>query len=189
MKIDPRFKDTEFVVEADSYAMQSLWERHSTQAMFPNPKFNTIRWEQDSMGLSYTIGKLDNRPIAVSFFWSKLNSHLILFYHPTSQIVDHLMVEDWLKKYCNPQWDGNRRAHADASNFHHVLDYIKNCEAKQLLDEATAHAEAGNPDDAAHLLTQLWTQYPYRYKKEGKKVADSIKGMKGHPGINLNWNR
>lgn len=118
MKIDPRFKDTEFVVEADSFAHQTLWEQWSTEALFHRPHCNNIKWEQDSMGLLYQVGTLDNCPVNVGFVWAKLNGHLILFYDACSQIVDHLMVESWLKKYCNTQ-------NCNASNFHHVINYIQ----------------------------------------------------------------
>jgi hypothetical protein len=149
MKIDPRFKDTEFVVEADSYARQTIWEQWSTQAMFKRPNCNNINWEQDSMGCVLQIGTLDNRPVNIEFYWAKLIGHLVLFYHPCSQVVDHAMIETWIKKYCNPQWDNGRRAHCDASNFHHVISYIRETAAKRLINDARTHADEGNPDDAA----------------------------------------
>jgi len=184
MKVDPRFKDTEFVVEADDYARQSLWERYSTQALHPT-ELNTIRWEQDCMGTCSTIGQIADCPVVVTFFWAKLNGHLICFYHPTSAVVDHRMVNNYLEKYCNPSWDNGRRAHADASNFHHVLDYIRTEAAQQLINEAQAHADEENPDDAAHLIAQCWTKYPYKKDKECQEVNKLIKGMNGHPGAKL----
>jgi hypothetical protein len=124
MKIDPRFKDTEFVVEADSFARLALWERFSTEALHKT-ELNTINWQQDSMGTCYQVGSLDNRPVNIDFVWAKLNNHLILFYHACSQVVDHKMVENWIEKYCNPQHN-ERRSHCDANNFAHAISYISN---------------------------------------------------------------
>jgi hypothetical protein len=178
MKLDPRFKNTEYAVEADSYTRQSLWEQWSTQAMFKRPNCNNINWEQDCMGCLLQIGQLDNRPVNIEFYWAKLNGHSILFYNACSQLVDHAMTKTWLKKYCNTP-------KCDANNFHHVISYIHDCQAQQLLKEATAHAEAGNPDDAAHLLAQCWRNYPYSQDKEIETLNKVIKGMKNHPGANL----
>lgn len=185
MKIDPRFKDTEFVVEADSFAHQTLWEQWSTEALFTRPHCNNIQWEQDSMGFMDTIGQLADMPVCVSFFWAKLNGHLILFYNATSAVVDHRMIESWLKKYCNPQWDNGRRAHCDASNFHHVVSYVRESAAQCLINNARAHADEGNPDDAAQLLEQYWKQYAPLLLEKAQAVNKVIKGMKGHPGAKL----
>ena len=169
MKVDPRFKNTEFVVEADDFAIQTLWTKFSTQ----------YNWEQDCKGLMETVGYLNNHPVCVNFRWAKINEHLILFYNPTSQIVDHHMVDEWLKKYCNPG------RHTDANNFHQVISYVRDCKAQELLTEAKTHADEGNPDDAAHLLAQCWRDYPYSHDKEIETLNNVIKGMKGHPGAKL----
>ena|SRR5581483_3409967 len=177
MKVDPRFKDTEYVVEADSYAMQSLWERWSTEALHKHKDFNFINWRQDSMGSCVHIGDLDKRPVVVTFFWAKLNGHLVVFWEATSEVVDYKMVEEWLGKYCNPQHN-DRRSRCDANNFHHVIEYINDCHAEELLDLADAHAEEGNPDDCAKYLSILKRTYPYKFEKEIKALEKEIKGMK-----------
>lgn len=184
MKVDPRFKDTEFVIEADDFARQTLWERFSTEALYKT-ELNTIRWEQDGMGWMPTIGHVNNMPVCVAFAWAKLNGVLVVFYNPCSRIVDHEMVDDYMKKYCNPQYDHGRRAHCDANNFHHVISYIRDTEAKNLLAEARTHVDEGNPDDAAHLLARIWRDYPYRYDDDCEKLNKEIKGMKQHPGAKL----
>lgn len=184
MKVDPRFKDTEFVIEADDFARHTLWAQYSTEAL-EKTKLNTIRWEEDSKGWIDTVGHVNNMPVCVTFVWGKLNGHLVVFYHACSRMVDHAMVEDYLKKYCNPEYDHGRRAHCDANNFHHVIGYIRDCEAKQLLQEAAAHADEGNPDDAAQLLEKCWRDYPYGHDEQCEKINKIIKGMKKHPGALL----
>lgn len=49
-------------------------------------------------------------PVCVSVTWNLLDGHLIAFYDPTSQVVDHRMVEKYIRDNCP------RRV--DAMNFH-----------------------------------------------------------------------
>lgn len=170
MKVDPRFKDTEYVVEADSFATQALWEKFSTQSMYKTPQ-NTYHWEQDCRGFMETIGHVNKMPVCVTFFWYKINGHLILFYNATSQVVDHRMVEDWLDKYCNPKHNGSQ-ARCDANNFAHVLGYIRDCDAHELLKRAK---DSDNTSDKEHLLQRCWTEYPWAYDKEVIKEAENVR--------------
>lgn len=55
--VDPRFKETVFLIEADDFARFALWQEWHDK----------IAWEQGS-GVAYTIGKLGEFPVAVSFF-------------------------------------------------------------------------------------------------------------------------
>jgi len=115
-EIDPRFKDTIFRVEANSYEHLCLWNEWKER----------IKWEDDNLGIWYQIGEINNLPICISMRWTKINNYLILFYHPTSRIVDHDQIEDWFKKHCYPKWDKDTRiAHCDAMNFHHCIHAIK----------------------------------------------------------------
>ncbi len=136
MKLDPRFKDTEFTVEADSFAKHELWSKYSLEwlnmykldfteeALRKQVKFR-VDWKDDSMGTIMEIGQIKGRPICVSFFWTTIDGHLIMFYDCTSQLADHKMVEDWLEKYCNPKHEGCS-SNCDANNFHNCLQYIRN---------------------------------------------------------------
>lgn len=136
MKLDPRFKDTEYTVEADMFAKHTLWQNFSTEALeCQRIKLNTaqlcqelqyrVKWIDDNMGYSMQIGEVNKRPVCVTFFWTKIDNRLVMFYHATSEIVDHKMVNDWLKKYCNPQ-DKGCSNNCDANNFHNCLIYIRN---------------------------------------------------------------
>lgn len=169
MKVDPRMKDTEYVVEADSFAMQALWAQFSTQSMYKTP-MNTYRWEQDSMGYCVQIGEFGDMPVCITFFWYKINGHLIAFVDAHSQVVDHRMVDDYLKKYCNPMHNGSR-AHADANNFAHVLGYIRDSEAQRLLDWAK---KAKDKALASDYLQSCWTHYPWACDKEVMAEAKKI---------------
>lgn len=173
MKVDKRFKDTEFIIEADDFARQALWERYSGEALEPTTR-NTIKWDQDGMGWMDTIGHVNKMPVCVTFVWAKLNGHLVVFYHACSRMVDHEMVDDYMKKYCNPTWDGGtRRAHCDASNFHHVLDHIRDCEAAELLQKVKEAME--DEKLASILLSKYHREFPYRNEKEVEKLAKKLK--------------
>lgn len=122
-----RIAGTKFVVEATSCEVQMLWERHSIDAMFARPETNRYKFEQLNPGFIETIGHLDNRQVNVEMFWHRINGVLVMYVNSVSQVVDHKMIEEWLKKKCSPRWcGGSRLAHTDASNFHHVLDYVRN---------------------------------------------------------------
>lgn len=121
-----RLAETKFVVEANSNEMQCIWEKYSNEAMFIRPGINIYKFEQLNPGVAITIGHLDNRPINLSLFWWKINGVMIMTHTIVSQVADHAKEDDWLKKNCSPRWDrGTRRAHVDAMNFHHVLEYVR----------------------------------------------------------------
>lgn len=69
------------------------------------------------------IGYLDERPINVIFCFDVLNEQTICFWEPISQVVDYLLIEDFLKyvsKYCMPNL-----ITVNATNFHQVIIKIK----------------------------------------------------------------
>lgn len=106
---------TEFVVEATRNEQFMLWQQHRHE----------VQWDQDHFGFGPQIGELDGRPICMSLSWAVLNGHRIMFYEAISQVTDSEQVDAWLKANCNPTWqDGKRRAHADAANFHLVLEFV-----------------------------------------------------------------
>ena len=133
--IDPRFAETQYVVEVDDGGSHRLWSSYSHHGSDdvrdeakswrdPNPRYE---WIQESDGVLYQVGafgpKKDVMPVTVSFFWYIIDGVRVLFYHPCSMVVHHDIVEQWLKLCCNPQWRG-RRAHCDEESFHHCLHMI-----------------------------------------------------------------
>ena len=121
------FKDVMFLVEADSYASHNLWVYY-----FYEPRKGVIPakiWEQVSLGHMITIGTMYKRPICISIFYSIIDGKRVMFYEGCSQLVDHLMIENWLKHFTlnSIRWDnGTRWGHCDADNFHHCLNAIRN---------------------------------------------------------------
>jgi hypothetical protein len=120
------FEGVEFLVEASDYEKQTLWERYYYKPF--NPEAVVKDWQQVSMGHGITIGHLGDRPVCVSIFYAILDGHKVMFYDATSQVVDHAMIDEWLKHHTleKVRWDnGTRWAHTNAMNFHHCLHYIQ----------------------------------------------------------------
>lgn len=112
--VDPRFKETEFLIEADNFSRFALWQEWHGKVL----------WEQDS-GVIYTIGEFGGEPVCVEFSWNFINGHRVCFYHPTSQVVNWIMVREWVEKICYPLWcNGTRFAHTNAMNFVHCMQYV-----------------------------------------------------------------
>ena len=106
--MDSRFADTIYLVEANNNETLSLWKELHTQ----------VNWEQDCKGTIIQVGELDNRPINISFFWSKINGKRIAFWEAISQVVDHKMIDDWFKRNLP------NISRSNAMNFHNVLHHI-----------------------------------------------------------------
>lgn len=118
------FEGVVFVVEATHHEQQQLWVNHYYE---PRPDARKVqKWEQVMTSWLGTIGELDNRPVVVQCSWAILEGYRVLFYETTSQVVDYTMVDKWIRHFSESiLWDGSRRAHTNASNFHHCLQAIR----------------------------------------------------------------
>jgi len=108
MDLDLRFKDTIYLVEANSCEGVYLWKEFHTQ----------FYWEQDCSGKIIQIGELDNRPVNIEISWSKINRYRVAFWDACSQVVDYKMINDW---FLDNLPDVHR---TDAMNFHQVIHAI-----------------------------------------------------------------
>lgn len=115
---------TEFVVEATHNEQQMLWEKFCKDSLEP-AKRAVLEWKQLNPGYSETVGYVGEHPVCICVFWVLINGAQVMFYEPTSRIVDHEMIEKWLDANCNRKWNGGRRAHTNAENFHLVLDFLR----------------------------------------------------------------
>jgi predicted nucleotide-binding protein (sugar kinase/HSP70/actin superfamily) len=109
-----------FFVEANSYEMFKLWQENKNYDI-------PCKWDEHHSGFGFTIGRISNRPIVLTFSFATLDDSLVCFYTSSSQLVDHKMIEDFIE-FCWPiKYDhGHRRAMTDAQNFHHCIHYCKN---------------------------------------------------------------
>lgn len=119
------FKEVAFLVEATNQEYMGFWADFSHQSDHPRFKDKTVKWEQESLGKSREIGKINGRPIVVDIRYARLNGRRVAFLEGCSQLVDHVMIREWLEHFTEKtiRHDG-RWAHCDSSNFHHCLDGI-----------------------------------------------------------------
>lgn len=106
---EKRWPLTEYVVEATHEEQFQVWLR--------TPE--SVTWNQGH-GWLVTVGHvlvgpdvdhLERMPVTVSVIWNLIDGHLIAFYEAESLVVDHRMVEKYIR--------GNCSKHTNATNFHH----------------------------------------------------------------------
>ncbi len=108
--------DTVYVVEADEYAQHHLYKSFRSE----------VDWDFDPRCFSVNIGTFADAPVTLRLLFSKINGKRILFYTPSSRVVNLDMVDKWLLSYCNPTRSGGlQRAHTNAMNFHQVIDFCR----------------------------------------------------------------
>lgn len=120
---DARYKDTYFLIEATDFEHQILWERNQAR-LLSDPKTG-VQWDEDSMGINQGIREIKigkkTEQVFISVRWAKLNGLRVCFWHPSSQVVHHGMIEKWFKKHCLPTHDNGRESSVDAVNFPNCL--------------------------------------------------------------------
>lgn len=100
------------VVEANSYESLCLWQKYH----------ESRSWNSGTFGYGVTVGTIGDMSVCLSLLATVIDGHKILFYHPTSQVVDHRMVREWLGTYMpKSAWEGDWLNHADAQNLCNVL--------------------------------------------------------------------
>lgn len=117
---EPNLRDAAYVVEATDAERFFLWRENHEGA-----HRGRVRWEQAPGGYMHTVGHISvNRkrmPVTVCVYFAILDGHLIAFYDSTSQVVDHRMVEAWVKAE-SPAMAANKTC--DAMNFAHCVQHL-----------------------------------------------------------------
>lgn len=75
------------IIEANSNEYSNIWQL--------NKEHRKETWVDNSSGLFEYVGYLDDRPICISLRTTIIGGRKILFWHPTSQVVDHAMIDEW----------------------------------------------------------------------------------------------
>lgn len=123
-----RLAETEYLVEADSFAQQALWERWHDRLGVP--------WEQRNPGWMPTIGfhgqGRAKRPVVVNVFWNLVGGQLVGFWEITSQLADYKMAEEWLDKTFP-----KAKHRANAENFHNIIHAIQDATGQKLITRST----------------------------------------------------
>jgi hypothetical protein len=118
---EERLKKTLFIVEANSFEQFILWEKNHEK----------VKWIQIMDGWLINVGEVNGRKCCLSVSWANIDNQLVMFYYPTSSIVDWRLIDEWLAQNFSGKWDNNtRNADCDAQNFHLCLQAIKEANNK-----------------------------------------------------------
>lgn len=102
------------VVEATGFEFVALREQETARG---------VRWKSVPDGMWRQIGDvLPGRTVCVGLNTAQVNGSKILFWEPTSDIVDYAMIYAWLKRVLPASaflTDGQINR-TDAANFHHI---------------------------------------------------------------------
>lgn len=105
-------------IEATSFEQHCLWEKYTEYG---------VSWDQINPGLLERVGELADMPVCISLFKVKIGGETILFYHATSQVVDHRMIRQWLEDNlpASARREDDRINHTDANNSHIVASFVR----------------------------------------------------------------
>ncbi len=121
LSAEDRLKQTVYLIEASHFEQFTLWDRWAAGSK--NCRRLHLKWEQ-SNGYLVTVGHLDKRPIVISMSWDIIEDHPVCFWEPTSELVDHKMIQNWFSKNYTAKTHDGRYAKTNADNFHHVTDEL-----------------------------------------------------------------
>lgn len=126
---DDMLNHADCLIEADSAHTLDIWRRFSREAetcgaMPDDYKGHSVEWVQYSAGFSCEIGTVADRPIYLDTFANIIEGNLVVFYNGCSQLVDHLMIEEFLEKKA-PCMKDRRNRHSDAMNAGRVISFCR----------------------------------------------------------------
>ncbi len=127
---ESRLEKTCFVVQATSFEQHCLWSETSSASIYT--RHATERsWEQINPGWVVQVGEFNSHRVAVAMTWYKIDGQLVMFWYPSSRIVDGNLIEEWIDQHFQGKWDGDTRpAKTDAMNFSHCLFAIDQINGK-----------------------------------------------------------
>lgn len=126
MQLEDYFRLAEYVVEVTTAEKHFLWEKYHKEVDWDEQKFFT--------GFGRDIGRVDKRPITVSFRLILINKLHVLFWEATSELVDYKMIDDYMKEHCNPMEFGtDRRAKCYAEGFYNCISYSNRDRTEQIV--------------------------------------------------------
>lgn len=178
LNLEGRWRETKFAIEATPAEAHDLWERFH----------EGLAWEQVMSGHGVTLGHIDNRPIFLSINWVLINGHPIAIYTAESQVVDHLMVEKYIKSNCGRS--------TDVTNFHQCLHDLKieftwaervrpktsiNFQLLQRAMELHKEAQASEDPDAWDIAGDGFEEYGLTLEADACRARAQSLRNGGHP--------
>lgn len=102
-------------VEANTFESMCLWQGHNGT------------WVSATSGRLTTVGHIDDMPVCISLLVNIVNGSPILFYYPTSIMVDYRLIDAWLNMNMpdTAKDEDGRVLKTDAMNFHIVTPPIE----------------------------------------------------------------
>lgn len=109
-------------IDGTVYVMESTHdEQHHLWLMW----HNVLDWKEIPMNVMRTVGYIGEHPVVVAAYFARIEGKLVAFYHPTSRMVDHELVEKWVDEtFPIIKKVGRRESHSNTSNWHHCLHAI-----------------------------------------------------------------
>jgi len=96
--------DVKFRCKVSSYSYHSLWKEYS----------NLVEWGERRSILGITMGTFHRLPVVVSISIVNVAHNKVVFWEPTSTLVDHRIIEAWFEEHWQPI---KPRNHSDDNNF------------------------------------------------------------------------
>lgn len=78
-----------------------------------------MKWEQLNPGEIATIGNLKKKAIHIDIRWARIDGQIVMFYYPSSTMVDWSWVKNWVHQ------EYKDRDHCNAANFHNCLSSLR----------------------------------------------------------------
>jgi hypothetical protein len=96
-----RYPSVEFAVEATDWERTEIISKNLNKLTPLAETHDGVKVYPVSMGNSIlpTIGYIADRPITVSLTYVTIADETILFYEGMSELVDHKMIEAWIKEH------------------------------------------------------------------------------------------
>lgn len=127
-----RLRRVKFFVEANSFEVQTLWKDWSLQYQREftdlTDEENKVDWIEEMSGFWLTIDtvtiKKQKYPVNLAFTFATINDNYVCFYEGISAIVNHIVIDKFLRKNFPVKYDNDtRNAFTDANNFHHCAHF------------------------------------------------------------------
>lgn len=98
-----------------SYIYEKVTERDGRDA-----------YKQGFEGLFHTVGEIGDMPVCVSLRCNHIRGHKILYVQPTSRVVDHQMIRDWIEQVAPDSAfedgdRGKRLNRSDENNWYNAI--------------------------------------------------------------------
>lgn len=90
----------DIIVEATNFEKHQLWKDILTHNCQLVNMPDAISWKQHTGGWLPTVGYVYKKAVCISTMFATINNKFVLFWHPTSRMVDHAKIDEYFKKHC-----------------------------------------------------------------------------------------